>query len=310
MLIFKEFKKDLIYSSCLALGVFDGVHLGHQRVILEAIKKSQTIDAVSTVVTFSSNPRNVLGKTKVKQIIPLEKKLEIFEELGVQAVMIIDFTLELSQMRAYGYLKNVLVDCFHPKYISVGFNHHFGKDREGNGAFLKKYAPDFGYDVNVMKRINFNGEVISSSAIRTLLSAGEVKKASEFLGKPFSIKGKVVSGKQRGRLLGFPTANIDVPPEIVTLKSGVYAGYAEINGKIHDCVINYGKRPTYSDIHHNLIETYIFDFNNDLYGKEIEVNFIDKIRNEIAFSSEKELQDQIKKDIEKAVQIHCNIKTY
>jgi riboflavin kinase / FMN adenylyltransferase len=296
VLVFNEIKPDLIPSSCLALGMFDGVHLGHQKVILDAIKKAESMDALSAIVTFADHPQCVTAKTPTKLITTLEDRLNLFEDLGVQAVVVLKFTEELSRMAAVDYLKNVLVEALHPHYISIGYDHRFGAQKKGNIDLLQKYSEQYNYEVTVIPPVSIDGQVVSSSVIRKFISIGDIPQASKLLGRPFSIRGKVIKGEQRGRVLGFPTANLTIPDEIVSPASGVYSGMVEINDKSYFSVVNVGKRPTFGDIEEDLIEVHILNFDGDLYGQEIQVLFLKRLRDEKKFRSVEELKEQIRLD--------------
>jgi riboflavin kinase/FMN adenylyltransferase len=307
MLILKEIKPNLIKSSCLALGFFDGVHLGHQRVILDAIKKAKNIDALSTVITFSRHPREVLGGKKQKFITTLEQKLQLLESLGVQATVIIEFDENLGNLSGEDYLKNILIKNFNPKTISVGYNHYFGNNKSGNIEFLKENQQKYGYELSVIKPIKVENHIVSSSLIRKLINTGEIKDASNMLGRHFLIENTVIHGEKRGRILGFPTANLIMPKDIIPPANGVYSGLVDIDSKFHYAIINVGKRPTFADLQDSLIEVHILNFDGDLYGQNLKVSFIDKIRDEKKFSSPEELKKQIKYDCAQIKALLINI---
>lgn len=296
MLYFDTIKPDILPFSSLALGFFDGIHLGHQKVILDAVMKSKKIDSISTVVTFKNPPRSVICESNLKLITDIERKLTIFEDLGVQAVCIIDFTKELAHMPANEYLKKILIDCLHPKTITVGYNHHFGANKQGNDEFLKSRSQQYGYEVSVISPISVDGIIVSSSAARNYIAEGNFIVANRLLGRPFTVENTVIKGDQRGRTLGFPTANIKIPENIINPAEGVYAGIIGIDNDNFPAVINVGKRPTFCLQNEIIVEAHILNFNRDIYGKKIEVQFIEKIRDEIKFSSAEELIDRIKQD--------------
>lgn len=320
MLIVRELKENLLESSCLALGVFDGVHLGHQKVILNAADKAKELDAVSAVVTFSKHPRHVILKshprknelqpsnaaasaspfrafTPASQMLsPLEERLELFESLGVQAAIVLDFNEQLALMTAKEYLENILIGCLNAKSITIGYNHKFGSDRRGNGKFLEEYSKKYGFKVNIISPVKIDNHVVSSSVIRKFVLKGDIDTAAKFLGRPFKVKGIIIHGQHLGRTLGFPTANLSIPEELIIPLSGVYSGLAKIDSKVYHAVINVGKRPTVGDLKKDLVEAHLLDFDEDIYGKNIEVSFLKRIRDEIKFNSLDELKTQIKKD--------------
>jgi len=300
VLIYREIKPNLLKSSCLALGMFDGVHLGHQKVILSAVKNAWIYDSTSTIVTFAKHPGYLKSKSQPRLITTFEEKIELFKKLGVQAVVVLDFTEELSRVSAEDYLKTFLIEGLNAKSISVGYNHHFGANKKGDTALLKRYSTEFNYELKVISPVTIEGHVVSSSAVRKFIHSGDVDSAAKMLGRPYSIKNIVVEGKHRGRLLGFPTANLNLPPEKSCPKAGVYSGIVISDDKLYFSVINVGKRPTYGDLIENLIEAHILDFDRDIYNKEIEVIFLKRIRDEKKFTSEAELKEQIKLDCRSA----------
>ena len=296
MLVFREFKENLLKSSCLALGVFDGVHLGHQKVILNAVNNAQKLDITSAVVTFSKHPRHIILKSHPSMISSLEERLELFESLGVQAVLVLDFNEQLALMTAKEYLEKVLIGCLNAKSITIGYNHKFGGDKLGNSKFLEEYSKKYGFKVNIVSPFKIDNHVVSSSVIRKFVLKGDVESAAKFLGRSFKLKGTIIHGQHLGRTLGFPTANLFIKEELIIPLSGVYSGLVKIDSKVYHTVINIGKRPTIGDLKKDLVEAHILDFDEDIYGKNIEVSFLKRIRDEKKFNSLDELKVQIKKD--------------
>ncbi|OGI05392.1 MAG: riboflavin biosynthesis protein RibF [Candidatus Melainabacteria bacterium RIFOXYA12_FULL_32_12] len=307
MLVFREIKPNLIPASCLAQGVFDGVHLGHQKVIIDAIEKSRTTDALATVVTFANHPQYITSKNSLKLITNLEDRLELFEALGVQVVLLLDFTEELSKISAVEYIKSVLVEGLNVRHISIGYNHRFGSQKKGDHKLLEKYGEQYGYKVTVIPPVAIEGQVASSSDIRNLISSGDVDSASKLLGRPFSIKGAVIQGKRRGTQLGFPTANMELPENMISPAAGVYSGLAYIGNENYFAVINVGKRPTFGDLTVNLVEAHVLNYSGNLYHKNIEVAFLKKLRDEKRFASEAELVEQIKLDCQAVTVLAPNL---
>jgi len=296
--IYREIKPDLLARSSLALGMFDGIHIGHQKVIAEAVNKGKDLSAMPAVLTFSAHPNFIIAKTPVKSITTLDDKLAIFEKSGIEAAIILDFTREFSQITAYDYIKTILNESLHAVNITVGYNHRFGKQKTGDKNVLKTYESSFGYALSVVQPVLIDGHTVSSSAIRKFISSGEVETAAKFLGRDFSVTGKVVKGKGRGTAMGFPTANLLTDRDIIIPHSGVYFGIVNIDGREFYSAVNIGKRPTFGDLKQNLIEAYIFDYEGELYGKELILSFVSKIRDEIKFDSQQELANQIKIDCE------------
>lgn len=296
MLVFRELKENLLEASCIALGVFDGVHLGHQKVLLNAVKKAQELNIISAVVTFSKHPRTVILKSHPEMLISLEERLRLFKELGLGAAVVLDFDEKLASMPAKDYLEKVLIGSLNARSITIGYNHKFGGDKAGNGKFLEEYSEKYGYEVDVISPVKIDNHVVSSSAVRKFLLKGDVSTAEKLLGKPFKISGEVVHGQHLGRSLGFPTANLKLPEELIIPMSGVYGGTAEIDSKTYNAVINIGRRPTIGDLKKDLVEVHILDFDEDIYGKNLQVSFLQRIRDEKKFNSLDELKAQIKED--------------
>lgn len=276
----------------LVLGFFDGVHLAHQEVIRSAINYAEKV----CVITFKSSPAEFFGKD-CKYIYPREKSVEKIKSLGVDEVVELDFA-EIAAMPAEEYLQT-LVKKYSPVSISTGFNHTFGKNRSGNAEFLETNSPKYGYKYFCVPAQMHNNKVISSTYIKELLQEGQVEQANELLGSNFSISGMVIKGAQLGRTIGFPTANIKYPPNIVQLPHGVYA--ARVGG--HAGVLNWGMKPTVHNIKEPIVEVHILDYEGDLYGKNIEIDILKKLRNEQKFANLEELKLQIKKDTEECLKL-------
>lgn len=298
MLVFHELKENLLNSSCLALGFFDGVHVGHQKVLSNAVNKAEELNSISTVVTFSKHPKSIITKSHTNMLVSLEERLVLFEDFGVQAAVVIDFNEKLAAMTAQNYLKKILIGCFNAKSITIGYNHKFGGDKLGCSKFLEDNGKIYDYQVSVIQPVKIDNHIVSSSAVRKFISKGDVVSAAKFLGRNFKIKGLVIHGQHLGRTLGFPTANLCLPEELIIPYGGVYSGLAKIDSDVYSAVINVGKRPTIGDINKDLVEVHILDFDKDIYGKNIEIEFLQRVRDEKKFDSLDELKFQIKKDCE------------
>ena len=295
MQIFTELNKNLNLS--LALGFFDGVHLGHQKVIKSAVDFAKRNGIKSAVVTFKEHPCCFFRGICPKYILTREERLKHIEALGVDYVYLLDFNSKLCMLSAEDYLREVLVGNFSPKSISTGFNHYFGAKKSGNVTLLAEKQLEYGYKYFEISPQKVFGKTISSTAIRELLSKGQIKNANEMLGYNFSITGEVVKGQQLGRTIGFRTANLIYPNELIDLPFGVYSTFVTIDGKKYQGVTNFGIRPTVSDSHKCTLETHILDFEKDIYGKYITVEFIKMIRAEEKFKSLDELKNQIIADV-------------
>ena len=300
MEIFSEPNKNLNLS--LALGYFDGVHKGHCAVITSAVEFAKINGQKSAVITFKDHPCCFFWGVCPKYILTREERRRQIEKLGVDYLYELDFE-KISKLKAEEYLKNILVKYFSPIAISTGFNHYFGANKSGNTNFLKQMAKKYNYKYFMLQAEQSGSEIISSTKIRTLLASGDITKANELLGYRFPLNGTVIKGRQLGREIGFRTANIVYPSELITLPFGVYAVKVFIGEQEFNGVTNFGIRPTISTQHSCSVETHILDFDDDIYGQNIRLEFIAMIRPENKFNSINSLKDQIKKDIE-------NVKNY
>ena len=286
-------------NSVITLGNFDGVHLGHQGLIRMVIGRAREIQGQSMVVTFRPHPLKILAPEKCPPLISLyEEKIKLFEKLGIDVLVKIPFTLNFAEMSPKEFVKTILCDLLGAKEIYVGFNYRFGKGRKGTTQTLKAMGEEFGFRVNEVEQISLNNEVISSTKIRQLLKAGEVEHAAGLLGRPYAITGIVIKGDSRGKTLGFPTANIASRHTLIPA-DGVYAVRLFARDRHYDGIVNIGVRPTF-DTGSLVIEVHIFDFNEDLYGEEITIFFIKKLRQEKKFDSADALIAQITRDISEA----------
>ena len=281
----------------IALGFFDGVHLGHKAVINAAVDYAKKNNIKSAVVTFRQSPYVALNNVKPNYINTLEEKIKAIKKLGVDYLYLSDFTEDLAKQTASDYLKN-LVDDLHPKMIATGFNHYFGYNKSGGVDYLRLMQQEYGYEFKEINPIKLNEDFISSTAIRKALSNGDIPKANSMLGYRFYVKNEVIKGRQIGRTIGFKTANLKMPEKMINIPDGVYAVEVEVLGKKHMGIANFGSNPTVTDDSQKLLEVHIIDFNQDIYGELVNVSFLVKIRNEKKFQSLTELKTQIEKDIE------------
>ena len=286
-------------KSILTVGSYDGIHLGHQKILNTLVKKSKIFNLTSVLVTFDPHPRSVLNKdTKnISLIMNLNQRLKIIEDLGVDFVYIITFTKKFSNITATEFMSEIIIPNFHPKIILTGVNHFFGKNREGSPDFLKKYCRRRKIDLKVIKPVLNGKSEISSSKIRFLISNGNINEANNLLGIYFTILGVVVHGSGRGALLNFKTANIEPDEKNQLLpKNGVYLVLGRINGLNTFGMCNIGIRPTFGEIELVMEIHFFLDEGLDLYGKRINVKFLDRIRDEKKFTSSKDLISQLKND--------------
>lgn len=297
MRIFKKAEDNILNCSSLALGMFDGVHKAHKVVINKALKKGEELSCPTCVVTFDTHPEVITNKNNIKLISSTEEKLELLEKEGIDSVFLIDFDENFAKISAENYIEKYLIESLNAKSITIGYNHFFGAKKRGNYELLKEFSHKFFYEVCLVHPVLINDVAVSSSLIREFLTKGDVLSASNYLGRPYSIKGKVIKGMQRGRELGFPTANIHKPEYIALPSNGVYYSKVKVKNQMFEAVVNVGKRPTFADISYNLIEVHILDFDEFIYDQEIEIFFSKKIRNEVKFSSSEQLKEQIKFDV-------------
>jgi riboflavin kinase/FMN adenylyltransferase len=282
--------------SVITLGNFDGLHLGHQELIRKVIRRAKETDARSIVVTFRPHPLKILAPEKCPPLISIyEEKIKLFEKLGIDVLVKIPFTLEFAKMTPGDFVKGILCDMLGAKEIFVGFNYRFGRGREGNITTLKALGERLGFTVREVEQVSLDGEVISSTKIRHLLRDGEVEHAARLLGRTYTITGIVVKGDGRGKDLGFPTANI-APKHSIIPAHGVYAVRLFVRDRFYDGIANIGMRPTF-DKNVLTVEVHVFDFNEDIYGEDISLYFIGKIRDEKKFGSADELIHQIRADV-------------
>lgn len=282
----------------LALGFFDGVHLGHQAVINCAVDFARDNDCQSAVVTFREHPYCYFKGSSPKYILTLEDKYKYIEKLGVDYLIELDFA-EVCKMTPMQYLQDVLVKYFSPKAISTGFNHKFGVDKTGNVMFLSDCQEKFDYIYFATPPQSIYGDVISSTAIRQFIKSGSVFMADAMLGRKFAVSGTVVKGKELGATIGYPTANIIYPLDIVEPPHGVYEVEVEVgDSKIYKGLANFGVSPTVSNSGICSLETYILNYKGNLYDTDIKVSFGRFIRPEIKFSNLDELKTQIDLDIQ------------
>ncbi len=287
-------------SLCLTLGIFDGLHLGHQKIARRVIERASQIGGTSCVVTFDPHPRQVLNPEESPDLLTArEKKIQLIDQLGVDALCLIRFTPEFANIEARAFVNDFLIKKLRMKTIIVGYDWRFGKDRKGDVHLLRKMSKGKGFDVEQVDRVEVDGQLVSSTLIRELVLQGDLKLVARYLDRNYSITGAIVEGAGLGRKIGFPTANIEPHHEAVP-PNGIYAVWVDVAGVRKPGTLNIGYRPTVSDENRRTVEVHIMDFYHDVYNKEIEVTFVEKLRDEKKFPSLEVLSEQIKKDVEKA----------
>ena len=294
-------QKPVDFSTSAAIGNFDGVHLGHREIINLindiAIQKSTK----SCLLTFEPHPQKVLAGRDVSLIVPVNEKLSLLEQAGVDYVVSLRFTKELSQLSAEEFVQDVLIKTLRIKDIVVGPDFMFGKNRSGNADMLKEMGKKYGFETHIINPRKLGDEVISSSMIRQIIVEGNILKLNDLLGYKYFLNGIIVEGEKRGREIGFPTANLDTQWELLP-KPGVYATISWLRGSQYKSITNIGFRPTFGK-NKLLIETHLFDFSDSVYGEEIRVEFYQRLRDEKKFESVENLISQIKLDIEEVKNI-------
>jgi len=282
----------------ITIGTFDGVHLGHHVILQQVVAHAKEVKGESVLLTFEPHPRKLLFPDQsLKLITPLQQKLGLITSAGIDHVIVVPFTRDFANLSAEEYILDFLVKKFCPNSIIIGYDHQFGHDRRGNIKLLEAHAGDCNYRVYEISAQLIDEAAVSSTKIRHALQDGHVKEAAHMLGRPYSIKGKVVKGAQLGRTIGYPTANIQPSdPEQLVPANGVYAIRAEYDGRTYNGMLNIGVRPTVSKELTLHIEANLFDFTGDLYDHELEISFIDRLRNEEKFPSIDALKEQLGKD--------------
>jgi riboflavin kinase/FMN adenylyltransferase len=295
-----------IRRTIVTIGNFDGIHLGHQAILKTVVDRAKDLDGQAVVYTFDPHPRKVLRPEKAPALLnTLEQKLELLERAGVDVVVVEPFTSDFSRMGADEFVR-MLHERIQPLEVYVGYDFHFGRDREGSMRMLTEMGPRLGFSVTIIPEVTVDAGDVNSTRIRQLLAEGEAESAARMLGRPFTIRGYVVHGDERGRDLGFPTANVEPENEVVPA-AGVYAGRLLLlddgeppAGARLPAVINVGRRPTFGDGRGLVVEAHAIDSGGDFYGRRVELSFSTWLRAERRFPSVDALTEQIALDVETA----------
>jgi len=282
-------------NSVATIGAFDGVHLGHQALIRQLVIRARELRCQAALITFHPHPSEVLtGRTASRYLTTLGEKAAILEGLGIDLLAILAFTRQLANTSAADFLTQVC-HALHMRELWVGPQFVLGRDRQGDIPTLQALGRRLGFRLRVVEPVVNGEELVTSSRIRELVLAGRMREAARLLGRFYSVVGEVVHGDHRGRLLGFPTANLEVRAERILPPNGVYAGYARVGEERYGTVMNIGVRPTFND-HERLLEAHLLDFDGDLYGTDLMVEFVERLRPEVKFDSVQALIAQIHKD--------------
>ncbi len=288
-------------ASAVALGVFDGIHLGHRAILETAVTRARGLRVEAVVCTFDPHPMQVLQPDRAPApITVLEERLDLIAETGIDATVILAFTPALASVEPEAFVKDVLLDRLRAREIVVGFNHRFGRGARGDARLLEALGGALGFTARVVPPLSVDGVPVSSSEVRAALRRGDLDAASRLLGRPYRVSGEVVRGAGRGRSLGFPTANVKTDRPLL-IPVGVYACRAEVAGVDHQAVVNVGVRPTFGE---NVlaVEAHLLDFQGDLYGASMRLAFVTRLREERKFTSVEALIEQIGRDVAAARQ--------
>ena len=284
--------------SVATLGVFDGVHVGHQRILKRVLEGARRMDAPSVVITFDRHPQQVVDGPPEPAITSLEHRLRLFEKLGLEGCVVIRFTREVAGMGAADFARSVFRDMLGVRLLVVGFDCRFGRGREGDAELCRRMAGELEMETEVVSPVEVDGAVVSSTAIRTAIGEADLARAAKLLGRPFSLFGMVVTGSGRGREIGLPTANLDVHNELLP-REGVYASWLFARGSRWPSVTSVGAQETFRGAarHAILAEVHVLDAKLDLYGRDVEVQFVKRLREQRAFPSVEALREQVDADI-------------
>lgn len=293
------------YNAVVTVGTFDGLHRGHIK-IMETMKRiADEINGKSVVVTFSPHPRSIISENfDLKILTSLNEKKSVLQNRGIDQLVVINFTKAFSQLTSDQFIKNYLIEKLGAVHMVVGHDHKFGKDRLGDEEKLRELGTLYNFEVTAVPPEEIGGEIISSTKIRNSLYEGNIEKANLFLGRNYTFTGLVVKGAQRGRVLGFPTANLLLDDQYKAIpQKGVYIVACSCGNENHYGIMNIGYRPTFEKSSELVIEVHILNFDKDIYGKELKIDFIKRLRDEKRFESQEQLIYQIEEDKKKAIEL-------
>lgn len=301
----RDFKSDK--KTVVTVGTFDGVHLGHQKILEIINDQACKYNYSSALLSFWPHPRNIIrSNNEIKMLTTLDEKIELLNEKGLDNLIIHPFDFELSKMEPLDYINDFLIKSLNAAIIVVGYDHRFGKDRSGGIETLKNVQDNFGFKLIEIPAQEIQKITAGSSKIREELNNGNIERANILLGYDFFINAKVEAGSKIGRQLGFPTANFNINSEKIIPMNGVYACRVKVKNTWFDSMMNIGKRPTIDNQEKIILEAHLFDFNDDIYNEDVKIKLIQRIRNEIKFSSLELLKEQLKKDKNQIINILRN----
>jgi riboflavin kinase/FMN adenylyltransferase len=289
-------------DTVLTIGTFDGVHRGHRAILDEVVQHARREGRESVLLTFEPHPRKLLFPDQSLQLLtPLSGKLELLQAAGIQHIVVVPFTREFAALDARAYVEDFLVARFRPNCIVIGYDHHFGSDRSGNIRLLRALQEQWRYTVYEIPAQLIDDAAVSSTKIRQALGAGDVVQAAQMLGRPYQLSGTVVDGARLGRTIGYPTANIEpADADQLVPATGVYAVRVRWQDRMYDGMLNIGFNPTVTDDGIRRIEVHLFHFNETIYGEELDISFIARLRDEEKFPSLEALKDRLHRDAEEA----------
>lgn len=315
MQVYSSAQSIHLSASACALGMFDGVHVGHVMVLENALKQAHLKQIPSVVVSFANHPQFLISKTPTKLLSSLDERLKTFEKMGFDYAVVLEFNEWLKNLSADDFIHQILIDALGVKSVTVGYDHRFGKNRAGDGTLLKQAGAQAGFDVQIIDPVRTElslpeggGQIVSSTLIRKLLAYGKVELANQLLGYPYAITGQVEPGLQRGRQLGFPTANLHVEDHSRLIPgNGTYAGIAELQGRRYQAVCNIGLSPTFGDQTHKRVEVHLLGYTGpDFYDSTLKFQWTHRLRDEQRFKNLEDLIAQIEQDCAQAITLLTN----
>lgn len=301
MQVYRTVESVRLPASAVAIGMFDGVHVGHVMVLESALRQARALGVPSVVISFANHPQTLTSQTPTQLLSTLEERLRAFEAMGFDAALILDFNAWLKNLPAPDFIRLILQEHLGVNSVTVGYDHRFGKNRAGDGEMLKAAGQAAGFAVQIIDPVRTadGGQIVSSTLIRKLLSFGDLAQANRLLGHPYQLSGPVEEGLQRGRQLGFPTANLAVPADRLIPANGTYGGYAILNGRGYPAVCNIGLSPTFGDQPRKRVEVHLLGYEGPaFYGDTLTMAFLEKLREEERFADAEALVAQIRRDCE------------
>lgn len=287
------------HPTALTIGVFDGVHLGHQRVMSTVVSRAERGGTTPTALTFDPHPLEFLAPERAPKLLTdIDQRIELLVGLGIEVVGVLPFP-QIRDLPASVFAREVLAECLKARLVVVGGDFRFGKERSGDAALLAELGAQLGFEVETVEMVG-EGEVVSATRIRRYVAEGEVEAAARLLGRPFELRGRVIRGDGRGREMGFPTANLHIPERMAIPADGVYSAWAVVDDEAHPAMVNIGVRPTFG-VSARTVEVHLIDYRGDLYGKMMRVRFVERLRDERRFPSIEALISQLRSDRESAL---------